>query len=180
MQTKSKLPSVGRTIVSLQRWFLFYLFALLILAMMLELLVRFFLKQSIFGLSDFIGFSSVWLYAIGASYASYERSHIKAEFVNVIVKSDRWRHLFRFVAAAVSTLMSIVFTKWSWDLCVYSVSIGEVTQAYPVPKVIFQSSFFVGGILMAIYFLWEAIDCLDDFRQNRPMAEALAERTPVH
>jgi TRAP-type C4-dicarboxylate transport system permease small subunit len=180
MHPESKIKKVARTMVGLQKFFLFYLFALLILAMMLELLVRFFLKQSIFGLSDFIGFASVWLYAIGASYASYERSHIKAEFVNVIVKSDPLRHLFRFISAVVSTIMSVIFTKWSWDLCVYSVSVGEVTQAYPVPKVIFQSSFFIGGILMAIYFLWEAIDCLDDFRKKRTMAEALTRQYPVH
>lgn len=180
MNPESKLKRAGRIMVGLQKIFLFYLFTLLIMAMMLELLVRFFLKQSIFGLSDFIGFSSVWLYAIGASFASYERSHIKAEFINVIVKSNRLRHLSRFISAVVSTLMSVVFTKWSWDLCVYSVSIGEVTQAYPIPKVIFQSSFFVGGILMAIYFLWEAIDCLDDFRKNRSMVEVLANQYSAH
>ena len=134
MHSESKLKRTAEIMVGLQRFFLFYLFALLVMAMMLELLVRFFLKHSIFGLSDFIGFTSVWLYAIGASYASYERSHIKAEFINVIVKSDRLRHLARFVSAVVSTGMSVVFTKWSWDLCVYSVDIGEVTQAYPIPR----------------------------------------------
>ena len=167
MRFKSILNDAGRIMVGLQKFFLFYFFTLLILAMMLELIVRFFFKQSIFALSDFIGFASVWLYAIGASFASYERSHIKAEFINVIVKSNRVRNFTRFISAVISTLMSIVFTKWSWDLCVYSVSIGEMTQAYPVPKVIFQSSFFFGGILMAIYFLWEAVDCFIDFRENR-------------
>lgn len=158
-------------LVRLQRAFLFYLFALLVIAMMLELLVRFFFKQSIFGLSDFIGFSSVWLYAMGAAYASYERSHIKAEFINVFAKSYRVRNLSRFISACISVGMSAVFTKWSWDLCVYSVSVKEVTQAYPVPKVIFQSSFFFGGILMVIYFFWEAIDCFSDFRHNRSPRE---------
>ena len=176
MHSESKLKRAAEFMAGLQRFFLFYLFALLVMAMMLELLVRFFLKQSIFGLSDFIGFASVWLYAIGASYASYERSHIKAEFINIIVKSDRVQHFTRFISAVISTAMSVVFSKWSWDLCVYSVSVGEVTQAYPVPKVIFQSSFFVGGILMAVYFLWEAVDCFDDFRKNRSRTEALAKR----
>lgn len=156
----------GLMLVKAQRFFLFYLFLLLVVAMMLELLVRFFLKQSIFGLSDFIGFASVWLYAIGAALASYDRTHIKAEFVNVFAKSSRVRNLFRMVSAVISAGMSAIFTKWSWELCVYSVSVGEVTQAYPVPKVIFQSSFFVGGILMVIYFLWEAADCFVDFRKN--------------
>lgn len=167
MPPESKFQTAGHLLVRFQKAFLFYLFALLVLAMLLELLVRFFLKQSIFGLSDFIGFTSVWLYAIGASFASYERSHIKAEFINVFVKSLRVRNLARFSSAVISAGMAAVFTKWSWDLCVYSVSIGEVTQAYPVPKVIFQSSFFFGGILMVIYFIWEAADCFRDFRRNR-------------
>jgi len=162
----NSVHKAGLMLVKVQRFFLFYLFWLLMLAMLLELLIRFFLKQSIFGLSDFIGFASVWLYAIGAALASYDRTHIKAEFVNVFAKSSRVRNLFRFVSAVISAGMSVIFTKWSWDLCVYSVAVGEVTQAYPVPKVIFQSSFFVGGILMVIYFLWEAVDCFVNFRKN--------------
>lgn len=171
MYPESKFQKAGQILVRFQKMFLFYLFACLVLAMLLELIVRFFFKQSIFGLSDFIGFTSVWLYAIGASFASYERSHIKAEFINVFVKSNRVRNLARFVSAAISAGMAAVFTKWSWDLCVYSVSVGEVTQAYPVPKVIFQSSFFFGGILMVIYFIWEAVDCYQDFKMNRPPAK---------
>jgi len=181
MPSESKFQTAGRILVRFQKLFLFYLFAILVLAMLLELLVRFFLKQSIFGLSDFIGFTSVWLYAIGASFASYERNHIKAEFINVFVKSIRIRNLARFVSAAISTGMSAVFTKWSWDLCVYSVSVGEVTQAYPVPKVIFQSSFFFGGILMVIYFLWEAIDCFTDLKLNRSPIKSLDDpETTTH
>jgi TRAP-type transport system small permease protein len=166
MNSPNRIQKAGMMLVQVQRFFLFYLFLLLVVGMLLELLIRFFLKQSIFGLSDFIGFASVWLYAIGAALASYDRTHIKAEFVNVFAKSTRVRNLCRLVSAVISAGMSVIFTKWSWDLCVYSVSIGEVTQAYPVPKVIFQSSFFVGGILMVIYFLWEAADCLVDFNRN--------------
>jgi TRAP-type transport system small permease protein len=166
MNSPNRIQKAGMMLVQVQRFFLFYLFLLLVVGMLLELLIRFFLKQSIFGLSDFIGFASVWLYAIGAALASYDRTHIKAEFVNVFAKSTRVRNLCRLVSALISAGMSVIFTKWSWDLCVYSVSIGEVTQAYPVPKVIFQSSFFVGGILMVIYFLWEAADCLVDFNRN--------------
>ena len=82
-QSPHPLYRAGMILVRIQRFFLFYLFLILVVAMLLELMVRFFLKQSIFGLSDFIGFASVWLYAIGAALASYDRTHIKAEFVNV-------------------------------------------------------------------------------------------------
>lgn len=162
------VKKAGDIIVKVQRTFLFYLLLVLTLAMLLEIVIRYFFNQSIFGLSDFIGYSSVWLYAVGASYATREKSHIKAEFINVMVRSDKIRHLFRFVAASVSVIMSAIFTKWSFDLCLYSMEVGEKTQAYPVPKVIFQSSFFIGGILMTIYFIWEAAECIFSIRDNKP------------
>ncbi len=151
-----------------QRSFLFYLLLILTLAMLVEILSRFFLNKSVFGLSDFIGYSSVWLYAIGASYATFERTHIKAEFLSAFLGSDRARHFCRFVAASVSIFMSAIFTKWSYELCLYSVEIQEKTHAYPVPKVIFQTSFFVGGILMTIYFIVEAVSHFISFKNNKP------------
>ena len=161
--------------VKVQRAFLFYLLLILTLAMLLEIVIRYFFNQSIFGLSDFIGYTSVWLYAVGSSYATHERSHIKAEFINAFVRSHKARHIIRLVAVSVSTVMSAIFTKWSYDLCVYSIEIGEKTQAYPVPKVIFQSSFFIGGILMTIYFIWQAADCIIGIRENRPFIPSEGE-----
>ena len=172
MSFTSLVSSVGKLMVRLQRAFLFYLLLILTGAMLLEICVRYFFNQSIFGLSDFIGYTSVWLYAVGASFATYEKSHIKAEFINAMVRSDRTRHVFRLIAALISAFMSAIFTKWSYELCVYSIQVNEKTQAYPVPKVIFQSSFFVGGLLMTIYFLWEALDCFISLKENRPFVPA--------
>ncbi len=107
----------------------------------------------------------MWLYAIGAALASYDRTHIKAEFVNVFARSARVRNLCRLVSSLVSAGMSVVFTKWSWDLCVYSVSVGEVTQAYPVPKVFF-SPLFCGRHSHGHLFSVGSVDCLNDFRNN--------------
>jgi TRAP-type C4-dicarboxylate transport system permease small subunit len=159
MPDKSKTRRIGDWVIRAQRNFIVFIFLLLIIAMLADMGARFFLNKSIFALSDFVGFSSVWLYAIGASYATQGRDHIKAEFINDIVKTDRTRHLFRLISTAISAAMSAVFTKWSYDLCMYSIEIGEVTQGYPVPKIIFQSSFLVGGFLMAVYFFREIIDC---------------------
>lgn len=172
MPFANTIQAAGGAVVKIQRSFLFYLLLVLTLAMLAEILSRFFLNQSIFGLSDFIGYASVWLYAIGASYATYERSHIKAEFLGIFLRSNRSLHFFRLVAALISTIMAAIFTKWSYELCVYSIQIQEKTHAYPLPKVIFQASFFVGGIIMTISFFWEALDCLIRLKGNQPAHEA--------
>ncbi|MFO7461656.1 MAG: TRAP transporter small permease [Desulfatiglandales bacterium] len=168
MSIAKKIRGAGEAMVKVQRTFLFYLLLVLTLAMLLEIMSRFFLNRSIFGLSDFVGYASVWLYAVGASYATYEGSHIKAEFLGVFLRSNRSLNLSRLVASSVSAAMSAIFTKWSYDLCVYSIQVQEKTHAYPVPKVIFQASFFVGGIVMTIYFLWEAVSCFIRLRDNAP------------
>jgi TRAP-type transport system small permease protein len=168
MSVIAKMQTTSKIMARIQRNFLFYLLMILTLAMLVEILSRFFLNKSVFGLSDFIGYSSVWLYAIGASYATFERTHIKAEFLSAFLSSDRARHLCRLMAAVVSTVMAVIFTKWSYELCAYSIQIQEKTHAYPVPKVIFQTSFFIGGILMTIYFIAEIISHFIAFKKNKP------------
>lgn len=167
MNISNLIKKISYVAAVVQRAFLFILLTTLALAMLLEISVRYIFNQSIFGLSDFIGYASVWLYAIGASYGTRLRHHIKAEFINDMVKSDRVRHGFSLIAALISLLMSAIFTKWSYELCLYSISVGEKTHAYPLPKVIFQSSFFIGGILMTIYFFWEAVEGVINLKENR-------------
>ena len=144
--------------VGLQKVFLFSLMSLLSFGMLAEVIARYIFDFSLFGLEQFIGYAAVWLYFIGAAYGSYERTHIKAEFINIIVSSEAHRNSIRAFAAALSTLMSIIFTKWSWQFCAESIAMGEAESAYGIPMVYFQASLFVGGLLMSMYFFIETLD----------------------
>jgi len=147
-------------LAALQRWFLLLLMALLSAAMFAEVVTRYLFGTSLFGLEQFVGFAAVWLYMIGSSYGSYERSHIRAEFIGVFVKSKRKMDIIRVFSGAVSTGMSFIFAKWSYDFCLESIKMHETTPTQSVPMVYFQSSLFVGAVLMTAYFLWETIDYL--------------------
>lgn len=152
------LSKLNAVMAAVQRGFLFALMSLLSLAMMAEIVTRYFFHTSLFGLEQFIGYTAVWLYFIGASYGSYERTHIKAEFVNVLIKTRRKRNAVRAFSAAVSTAMSVVFAKWSWDFCVESVRMKETTPTQGVPMIYFQAALLVGAVLMIVYFTWETVD----------------------
>jgi len=152
------LKILGEWSATIQEGLLFFLMSLLSVAMLAEVLTRYLFKTSLFGVEQFIGYAAVWLYLIGASYGTYERSHIKAEFINVIVKSKRKRDIIRTISAALSTFMSAIFTKWSWSYCVESVLTKETTPTHNVPMIYFQSALLVGAALMTIYFLWEMIE----------------------
>lgn len=151
---------INKFIVNLQKVFLFCLMSILSLGMLAQIITRYIFNSSFFGLEQFIGYSAVWLYFIGAAYGSYERSHIKAEFINILIKSQRQQQGIRAFAALVSSVMAAIFTKWSWQFCAESIAIGETTPSYGVPMIYFQAALLVGGVLMTLYFSIEAIDHL--------------------
>ncbi len=157
-QNITQFKRINNWIVSFQKFFLFCLMSILSFGMLAEVIARYIFNSSLFGLEQFIGYAAVWLYFIGAAYGSYERSHIKAEFINILIKSENKRNIIRSVAAVVSTIMAIVFTKWSWQFCAESIAMGETTPTYSIPMIYFQASLLVGGLLMVMYFFLEAYD----------------------
>ncbi len=147
---------VNAVFVSMQRGFLFLIMAVLSLSMFAEIITRYFFNTSLFGLEEFVGYTAVWLYFIGAAYGTYERSHIKAEFVDVLFRGPRVNAFIRALSAVLSTFISAVFTSWCWDFVVESIEINELSPTHDVPMVYFQSALLVGGALMTLYFALEA------------------------
>jgi len=145
-------------IVAIQRWLLFFLMVLLTAAMLTEVVTRYFFNTSLFGLEQFVGYTAVWVYFLGAAYGSYERSHVKAEFIGMVIKSKRILSISKSASAAVATFVSCVLAKWSLDFCLGSIRTHEISPTHSVPMIYFQSALLVGAILMVGYFLWEAIE----------------------
>lgn len=145
-------------LVAAQRGVLFFLMVLLTTAMLAEVVTRYFFGHSLFGMEQFVGYTAVWVYFIGAAYGSYERSHVKAEFIGMAIKSKRILMIGRSASAVVATFVSCVLAKWSLDFCLGSIRVHEASPTHNVPMVYFQSALLVGAILMVGYFLWEAIE----------------------
>ena len=154
----SGVKKINSFFVAAQRGFLCFIMALLTVSMFAEIITRYFFNTSLFGLEEFVGFTAVWVYFIGASYGSYERSHIKAEFVEVLFRKPRSANAVKTLAGVVSTWMSLIFTKWSYTFVMESIQMDERSPTYDVPMVLFQSALLVGAVLMTVYFLWETIE----------------------
>ena len=89
-------------LVAIQRWLLIFLIGLITVAMFAEIITRYFFGTSLFGLEQFVGFTGVWVYLIGSAYGAHERSHIKAEFIGVLVKNRRKSNIVRSASAAAA------------------------------------------------------------------------------
>ena len=146
-----------RGILGIQHAFLIIIFLLLASTMFAESFARYVIGRGFFAIEDFVGYTAVWLYFIGAAYATNERTQIKADIINMIFKSERTLSIIRAVVAAYSIVIAAVLTKWSYAFVMWSISQHETTAVYAVPFVYFQSAFLVGSGLMALYFFLEFI-----------------------
>ena len=151
------VKGVHRGILGIQHVFLTIIFLILATAMFAESFARYVIGQGFFAIEDFIGYTAVWLYFIGAAYATHERTQIKADIINMIFKSERTLSIIRAGVAAYSVVIAALLTKWSYAFVLWSISQHETTPVYGVPFVYFQSAFLVGSGLMALYFLLEFI-----------------------
>lgn len=123
-----------------------------------EVFLRYVLGSPLFGIEELILFIGMWLYFMGASYGAYERSHIKAELINIWCKSERSLAILRTVASIFTVILAVVLVTWTYPFFIWELKKGGTSQALLLPKIICQSAVFVGSILMAFYFILELVD----------------------
>jgi TRAP-type C4-dicarboxylate transport system permease small subunit len=109
-------------------------------------------------MEEITGHTAVWLYMIGAAYGTYDRSHIKAEFIHLIIKKPVILRSFRILASVVSILICIFMTIWSYEYVNWSLARHEVTPALHWPTVYFQIPILISSLLMTLYFFIEMVD----------------------
>jgi len=150
--------------LTVQRSLLVIIFIPLTVAMFAETFARYVIGKGFFAVEDFIGYTAVWLYFIGAAYATHERTHIKAEITTMFIKNQRTLSIIRAGVAAFSVAVACVFAYWAYGLIAFSIASDYRTPVFQVPFVIFQMGILVGAVLIAIYFVAEMVDRIRDVR----------------
>jgi TRAP-type transport system small permease protein len=142
-------------------------------AIMAEVLMRYIFKTSIIGIEELAAYIAFWLYFIGSSYGTYERSHIKAELTHMLIKNPRYYAMSRAVTSFISFALSFYAIILAYRYAEWGVRRMEQSSAtflgstYPV--VYFQFSLLVGFVLMCFYFFVEFLQWFIPVLKNQPV-----------
>jgi TRAP-type C4-dicarboxylate transport system permease small subunit len=134
--------------------------AVIILAtgtMFLQVITRYVFQISVSGLDELAGHTAVWLYAMGAAYGAYDRSHIKANMLHLFIANKKILAAVDMLSMVIAIVVSGFMTVWSFKYVEWSIKKHEVTPTLQLPTVIFQSAILVGAVLMVIYFSVELV-----------------------
>ncbi|MEE8414149.1 MAG: TRAP transporter small permease subunit [Dehalococcoidales bacterium] len=103
-------------IIVIQKGILILASLLLAGLMMTEVIARYFLDSSIWGWEELAMICAMWLYMIGAAMAANDRTHIKTEIMQLLVKDGQNRRIIEALTTLITLVLAGFMIYWSYDL----------------------------------------------------------------
>jgi len=123
-----------------------------------QVLLRYVFVKPLMGVEEVATMVGFWLYFMGASWGTADRSHIKADLVNAFVKDPRKLIWIKVVTAFTSFCLSLFMTFWGWRYVIWGITKGQMSPTLRIPMIYSQVSIFVCAVLMVFYFAVELAD----------------------
>lgn len=118
-----------------------------------QVVMRYIFEIPVMGLDEMLVYPTLWLYFLGSVNASREDTQIKANVLDVFLKTDRAKLVVRVIADAMSVVVSFWLTYWAWDYFRYALRVWKESPTLYVPTFYAECSVFIGLTLMTMYAL---------------------------
>jgi TRAP-type C4-dicarboxylate transport system permease small subunit len=116
-----------------------------------EMLLRFIFDSDIKGYEEIVLMIAFWLYMIGSSYGSYEKSQITADILNIFLKEGKAKSLIGLTGSALTLGLGLWFNIWAFQFLQWSLEMDTRSPVWRLPTALGESSVFVGLTLMTFY-----------------------------
>jgi TRAP-type C4-dicarboxylate transport system permease small subunit len=116
-----------------------------------QVVMRYIFEIPVMGLEEILVYPTLWLYFLGSVNASREDTQIKANVLDVFLKTDRAKLIVRVIADVMAVGTSLWLTWWTWEYFRYALRIWKESPTLYIPTFYAECSFFIGLTLMTIY-----------------------------
>lgn len=116
-----------------------------------QVLMRYVFELPVMGLDELVVYPTLWLYLLGSVNAAREDTQIKANVLDVFLKTDKSRLIVRVIADIMSVTVSCWLTYWAWDYFVYAKRVWKESPTLYIPTFWAECALFVGLALMTVY-----------------------------
>jgi len=118
-----------------------------------QVVMRYILELPVMGLEELLVYPTLWLYFLGSVNASREDTQIKANVLDVFLKTDKSKLIVRVMADLFSVIVSGWLTYWAWDYFRYSLRVWKESPTLYIPTFYAECALFIGLVLMTLYAL---------------------------
>ncbi len=130
------------------RWVLSVLIGLVAVAQFVQVFTRYVLQTPVMGLEEVTMYPSLWLFMLGAANASRENSQIRANVLEIFIKSEAGHARLGVLTEIVSLTVSGWLAWWAWDFTRYSWRTWRESATLYWPTFWADIALFVGLVLV--------------------------------
>ncbi len=116
-----------------------------------QVVMRYIFEVPVMGLDEILVYPTLWLYLLGSVNASREDTQIKANVLDIFLKSDRSKLVVRVVADLLSLVVSCWLTFWAWDYFRYALRVWKESPTLYIPTFYAECALFIGMTLMTFH-----------------------------
>ncbi len=140
------------------------LICIVALGQFVQVITRYVLEVPVMGLEETMMYPTVWLYILGAVNASRENSHIRANVLEIFLKSDRGHTILAIVGEVISLIVGLWLLSWAWQFTQYAWKVWRESPTLYIPTFYFDVALVVGLALMMVYTALHLIRHIRDLR----------------
>lgn len=150
--------NVYRVIITVQRAICYLCAIALPLIITYQVILRYVLKAPLMGIEELMTFFIIWLYMMGGSIASEQRSHISCGILTLYIKKEKTMALFNCANNLFSMIVCLWLTRWAFWYFTYSLNLWKTSDILKIPMFFGESSMFIGLVFMLFFGVLELID----------------------
>lgn len=125
--------------------------SLFTLAVVTQVMLRYVFKAPLFGIEEFAVLIAIWVYFIGAAYATKLDSHIQGDLAERLFREARHKAVVKAITWSLSLGACLLFIYHGSKYCIWVYAAGEKTPGLWWPRIYSISSIFFGAVFMIIY-----------------------------
>lgn len=144
--------------LKLQRFILLACGVLVTGLVTVQVFTRYVLGISLFGVEELATFVAVYMYFIGAAHGAWERGHISASLVELVVPEGRGRDAIALLASAITVILSGWMSVWAWQYLAFTLKRGTMSLEVGIHMGWIHGVMPVGLSLMTLYFAVEFLE----------------------
>ena len=127
------------------------------LGQFVQVITRYGLQIPVMGLEETMMYPTLWLYIFGAVNASRENTHIRANVLEIWLKTDRQHTILAIIGEVISLIVGLWLLSWAWDFTRYAWRVWKESPTLYIPTFYSDVALLVGLFLMMIYTAWHLL-----------------------
>lgn len=127
------------------------LICIVALGQFVQVITRYVLQVPVMGLEETMLYPTIWLYILGAVNASREDTHIRANVLEIAIKTERGHTILAIVGEVISLIVGLWLLSWAWDFTQYAWRVWKESPTLYIPTFYSDVALMIGLALMMLY-----------------------------